>query len=57
MSADFMIPSALGHTVLRANLIDATTCTGGGITATGNAPVLALCRRLVEAGHDPSARL
>jgi hypothetical protein len=32
-------------------------CSALGITATSNAPVLALCRRLIEAGHDPSARL
>jgi hypothetical protein len=36
---------------LRADLIGCS-CTAAGITATGHAPVLGLCRRLVEAGHD-----
>ena len=33
------------------------TCTALGITARGAAPVLALCRVLVAAGHDPSRPL
>ena len=37
---------------LFAELIGSDTCTAG-ITAIGNAPVLKLCRLLVEAGHDP----
>jgi len=28
-------------------------CSANGITARGSAPVLRLCRKLVEAGHDP----
>jgi hypothetical protein len=32
-------------------------CSAVGITANGNAPVLALCRRLIEAGHDPTLPL
>jgi hypothetical protein len=35
----------------------ADTAVTAGITATGHAPLLTLCRRLVEAGHDPSTPL
>ena len=48
------------HTKLqpvRADLIGADTAVAAGITATGHAPLLTLCRRLVEAGHDPSTPL
>jgi hypothetical protein len=38
---------------LHAELTGDNTCTGSGITATGNAPVLALCRQLLAAGLDP----
>jgi hypothetical protein len=44
-------------TPIRAELGGDRWCSALGITATSNAPVLALCRRLIEAGHDPSARL
>jgi hypothetical protein len=44
-------------TPIRAELSGDRRCSAIGITATGNAPVLALCRRLIEAGHDPAARL
>jgi hypothetical protein len=43
--------------LVRADLIGVDTCTAAGITATGHAPLLTLCRRLVEAGHDPSTPL
>ena len=33
------------------------TCTALGVVVTDNAPVLALCRRLIEAGHDPASPL
>jgi hypothetical protein len=45
------MPSAI-HAELTGNI-----CTALGITARGPAPVLALCRKLIEAGHDPSAPL
>src|SRR5262249_35177498 len=32
-------------------------CTALGITAKADAPVLALCRKLVDAGHDPATPL
>jgi hypothetical protein len=42
---------------IRAELIGSNTCTALGITAHAHAPVLALCRRLIEAGHDPNRPL
>jgi hypothetical protein len=38
---------------IRATLVGANRCAALGITAHGSAPVLALCRALVAAGHDP----
>src|SRR5215469_15190759 len=40
----------------RAELIG-SACSALGITARGTTPVLALCRLLVEAGHDPATPL
>src|SRR5262245_37827483 len=40
-----------------AHLNGSSTCTGAGITATGAAPVLALCRQLLAAGLDPNTAL
>jgi hypothetical protein len=37
-----------------SDLIGVDTAVAAGIAATGHAPLLTLCRRLVEAGHDPS---
>jgi hypothetical protein len=42
---------------IRAELIGSDTCTALGISATGNAPVLKLCRLLIETGHDPGSPL
>jgi len=42
---------------VRADLIGSDTCLGAGITATGAAPVLALCRQLLAARLDPDAAL
>jgi len=36
---------------LRAELIGSRRCSAVGITATGNAPVLTLCRRLIEEAY------
>jgi hypothetical protein len=45
-------------TVIRANLIGSNQATAAGVTVSGrNAPALALCRALVEAGHDPATPL
>jgi hypothetical protein len=42
---------------LRAALVGSNRCTAAGITATGQAPVLALCRELLAAGFDPDQPL
>jgi hypothetical protein len=39
--------------VIRAELKGSNRCEALGITAHGSTPVLALCRALIEAGHDP----
>jgi hypothetical protein len=38
---------------IRAELFGSQTCTAASVTATGHAPVLALCRSLIAAGLDP----
>jgi hypothetical protein len=42
---------------IRAELIGSDRCSAIGIVARSTAPVLALCRLLVEAGHDPATPL
>jgi hypothetical protein len=42
---------------LHADLIGNDTCIALGVSAHGQSPVLALCRALVGAGHDPDRRL
>ncbi len=42
---------------LRAELAGQSTAAACGITARGESPVLALCRKLIEAGHDPATPL
>jgi hypothetical protein len=37
---------------VRADLIGSDTCTANGLTARGPAPVLALCRILIQHGHN-----
>jgi hypothetical protein len=44
--------SANRNQVSRAELIGSDTCTACGITVWSTTPVLSICRRLVEAGHD-----
>jgi hypothetical protein len=39
---------------LRAVIIGSNQAEANGVTARGHAPVLALCRKLIEAGHDPN---
>jgi len=46
-----------GAQTIRAELVGSDTCLAAGFTANGSMPGLKLCRRLVEAGHDPAARL
>src|SRR5215470_4979726 len=40
-----------------AELIGSERCSALGMTARGTTPVLALCRRLIEAGHNPATPL
>jgi hypothetical protein len=42
---------------IRGDLIGSNQASAAGIVATGHAPVLRLCRALVEAGHDPALSL
>src|SRR5262245_46914083 len=41
----------------RAELVGSNTCAAAGVTARGNAPVLALCRELLAAGLVPGRAL
>ncbi len=43
--------------LINATLIRSNRCDGLGVTGRGYAPVFALCRALVAAGHDPGRRL
>jgi hypothetical protein len=45
------------QTAIRAELIGSDCCCALGITERSTTPVLTLCRRLVEAGHDPATPL
>jgi hypothetical protein len=40
-----------------ATLVGSNLCSALGTTALGSAPVLALCCKLIEAGHDPASQL
>ena len=42
---------------IRARLVGSNTCSTAGKTASGPAPVLALCRQLVAGGLDPNHAL
>ena len=42
---------------IRAELIGSDECTAAGLTMSGRAPVLALCRQLIADGHDPGLSL
>jgi len=42
---------------VRAELIGSAVCGADGVTVRGFAPVLGLCRKLVEAGYDPERPL
>jgi hypothetical protein len=49
--------AATSGAAIAAELTGSDRCTAIGITARGHAPVLALCRRLIEAGIDPDRPL
>jgi len=42
---------------IRAELTGSATASALGISARSNSPILTLCRLLIRAGHNPSARL
>jgi hypothetical protein len=49
---------ARNNNSIRADLVGINQATCQDVTVTGrNAPVLALCRALIEAGHDPETSL
>jgi hypothetical protein len=50
-------PSQHLQQAIRAELIGSDTCTALGLTCNSSSPVLALCRALIAAGHDPTTRL
>ena len=52
-----VVPAGETQLTIRAELFGSDCCIGFGLTARGAAPVLALCRKLVEAGHDPALAL
>jgi hypothetical protein len=43
--------------VIVATLTGSDTATAEGISVTGPSPVLALCRKLIDAGYDPALPL
>jgi hypothetical protein len=43
--------------IVRAELTGDDTASALGITVKSGSPILALCRKLVEAGHDPNTPL
>jgi hypothetical protein len=45
------------ETVIRAELIGSNRCAALGMTVSATAPVMALCRQLIAAGHDPGLPL
>jgi hypothetical protein len=50
-------PSVMTVEPIRAALSGSDRCAAEGLTATAAAPMLALCRMLVTAGHDPARPL
>ena len=42
---------------IRAELAGASTCSALSVTIESSAPVISLCRRLIEAGHDPATAM
>src|SRR5262245_6766552 len=47
----------LSNASIQAELIGSDCCSALGMDVCSSAPVLALCRLLVEAGHDPATPL
>jgi hypothetical protein len=44
-------------TPIRAEIIESNQCDAEGYTVKASAPVLAMCRKLIEAGYDPATPL
>jgi hypothetical protein len=42
---------------IHAEITGSDTCSALGITVQSPSPVIALCRKLIEAGHDPATPL
>ena len=47
----------MSATAIVAQITGSNRCDAEGLTVTGHAPVLAMCRRLIEAGYDPARPL
>ena len=45
------------HTPIRAELFRDDGATAAGLTVRSSSPILSLCRKLVECGHDPATPL
>lgn len=45
------------RTTIRAELSGSDTCTALGMTVKSESPVIALCRKLIDAGRDPATPL
>jgi hypothetical protein len=52
-----MLYRPIPQQAFRAELVGSNRCTTAGFTASGQAPVLALCRELIAAGLDPDRPL
>lgn len=50
-------PPTTQATPICATLTGSDACNALGIVAHGNTPVLGLCRKLIDAGHNPAAAL
>lgn len=44
-------------TPIRAELTSGSSCAALSMTVTAAVPILALCRKLIDAGHDPATPL
>ena len=51
------LPKDPSQAPISATLIGSDRCTAEGFSVRAYAPVLALCRALIEAGHDPGRAL
>ena len=57
MKSGHLLPAGKNQVAIRAELFSADCCKALGIEARGAAPVLALCRKLVEAGINRALAL